>query len=864
VAWTGVAAFLVALFGAGLLLVPALAQVGEAFLWPAASVATLLLRATGLWRALLFTITVAACRWWETGPDGATLVFGLHPLLLHLLLRRGVALPLALAAIGFAAGLADITWLGITAGALPPIVAGHDVLLSALFGWAAGSLAAAIEASVGPIRHAAVQRYGTLPPVRRLTDVCAGLIALPLAVLLTVTGDYARVSWQAEARLTTMLAAARADEAIASWWSEEVSRFRAVAQRLLDRHYGYFGLPTASDTGEPQWLAAGDAAGGYVATRDGEVLIRTAPDLFVESREIERLRKAVDTVNGPILRDGAEPDTLELVVPLRRDNELQGLAVARYPVSAVLRQLSPLAVSHDTVSLYRLADIRPTMAPAGAVPSRDLLDNVELLLPPGPYTATCLALGSTRLGIVARLPGDWGLRLVRPLRDIVTAGVVEAAWIPAVAACVILLFELAGHLLVKAFIGRLTALPSLPRGWSRRESLADDLAQNLRQRHHEVQLKAAQDSQALARHQAMLASAPVALFTLREQEDGRLVPSYLSPGMQTIAQCTLEDLVSVLGWESLVEADPALTRADAARAHYAVPGQERGERTIRRPDGTERRLYEEVSILSSGAQPFECVGVWFDIEERRQTEEKLLRSMHLMALGEMATSMAHELNQPLNAMRLALANLSKRLRGVELGDETRRFVDERIERLAKQAERASGIVERFRVFGRKAGSDFETALSVSGAVRAATETLAAQLRADSIDLEVSGVSEQMTVTGPPGALEQILVNLIANARDATLDRRARQPSRASPDSVTLRLAASPETVEISVRDSGGGIVPEAMEHLFEPFSTTKPIGKGTGLGLSISYGLAVSMRGELRARNIDRGAEFTLTLPLAR
>jgi C4-dicarboxylate-specific signal transduction histidine kinase len=59
-------------------------------------------------------------------------------------------------------------------------------------------------------------------------------------------------------------------------------------------------------------------------------------------------------------------------------------------------------------------------------------------------------------------------------------------------------------------------------------------------------------------------------------------------------------------------------------------------------------------------------------------------------------------------------------------------------------------------------------------------------------------------------------------------------------------------------------MPEAMEHLFEPFFTTKPIGKGTGLGLSISYGLAVSMRGELRARNIDRGAEFTLTLPLAR
>jgi signal transduction histidine kinase len=862
---TSAAVALAVLVGGVLVVMPTAARQGEAFLWVATAIAALLLRAAGLAPALLFTVAVAGCRWIAAGPDGVTLVFGLHPLILEPLLRRRVPLPLGEAAIGALAGMVDLVWLDVTAAAAPAIVGAHDILLCALFGWAAGSIAAAIEASVGPVRRAAVRRYGTLPPVRRLTEAGAGLIALPLAMGLTFTTDYARTSWQAEARTTTLLAAARADEALADWWTGEAAHYRSIAQPLLDRHYGYFGLPVASEGG-PRWLTLGEATESYVASRGGDLLVRSEPNLFVDPPEIERLRRAVAPADAPILLQREGSELLEMVVPIGRDNELMGFAVGHYAPATILRHLPPIMFSRDSVSLHRLSDASTTTLATNMLATPGLIDDVALVRPSGPDTAARLALASARLEIATRLPGGWALDLARPIGTIVRAGVREVAWIPVAAFAVIVLFELAGRFLVKGFVGRLAALPNLSRGWTRRESLADDLAQNLRQRHHELQLKATEESEALARHQAMLASAPVALFALREQADGRLAPSYLSPGLQAIAQRTAADMVSADGWASLVDGDPNLTRVDPARNHYATGEPERRERVLRRPDGSLRRVYEEISIVEPTARPFECVGVWVDIEDRRQAEEKLRRSGHLVALGEMAASMAHELNQPLNAMRLALENLSRRLRSADLPAETRQFVDQRIERLSDQAERASAIVERFRVFGRKAGGDFETMISIEDAVRAAAETIAGQLRTDGIAFEVSGAIGGLMVIGTPGALEQILVNLLANARDAILDRRARFPTvapKGAPEAVAVAVTASPTEVAIAVRDSGSGIPPEAMEHLFEPFFTTKPIGKGTGLGLSICYGLATALRGDIRACNVDGGAEFRLTLPRA-
>jgi two-component system sensor histidine kinase HupT/HoxJ len=116
--------------------------------------------------------------------------------------------------------------------------------------------------------------------------------------------------------------------------------------------------------------------------------------------------------------------------------------------------------------------------------------------------------------------------------------------------------------------------------------------------------------------------------------------------------------------------------------------------------------------------------------------------------------------------------------------------------------------------------------------------------------------ESIPVKGSPGQLQQVLINLVQNAADATAGNAAPRLE------VSARIDHG--EVEIRLRDNGPGIAPEALGKIFDPFFTTKPIGKGTGLGLSISYGIVERHGGELRADNAPGGgALFLLRLPLA-
>ena len=128
-----------------------------------------------------------------------------------------------------------------------------------------------------------------------------------------------------------------------------------------------------------------------------------------------------------------------------------------------------------------------------------------------------------------------------------------------------------------------------------------------------------------------------------------------------------------------------------------------------------------------------------------------------------------------------------------------------------------------------------------------------------IDVEVALGEPAPTVVGDASLLEQVLLNLLMNARDALATRPDGAPRR-------IRIAALPEaegTVRLTVADTGGGIAPEVIDRAFEPFVTTKGPDKGTGLGLSISYGLMSDMGGSIEAHNGAEGAVITVTLQSA-
>ena len=239
--------------------------------------------------------------------------------------------------------------------------------------------------------------------------------------------------------------------------------------------------------------------------------------------------------------------------------------------------------------------------------------------------------------------------------------------------------------------------------------------------------------------------------------------------------------------------------------------------------------------------------------QRKKAEAQVIQAAKLATLGEMATSVAHELNQPLNVIRMAAGNV---LRKLEKGTAEPAYLHDKLDRIAGQTERAAAIIDHMRMFGRKA-EEKPAELDLSETMRNALELMGEQLRLAEIDVSLDLPEACPPVMGHPVQMEQVILNLLTNARDAVM-------ANGTEKKITLAVDGSgDDRVRITVTDSGGGIPPNAIEHLFEPFFTTKEMGEGTGLGLSVSYGIIHDMGGTIEAENVAGGARFTITLPVA-
>jgi C4-dicarboxylate-specific signal transduction histidine kinase len=253
----------------------------------------------------------------------------------------------------------------------------------------------------------------------------------------------------------------------------------------------------------------------------------------------------------------------------------------------------------------------------------------------------------------------------------------------------------------------------------------------------------------------------------------------------------------------------------------------------------------------------EVVGLITDIDAERQLKAQALSAARLATLGEMAAGVAHELNQPCAAITLAadLAALELARGGEEHLDSARR----RLEEIARQTLRMRSVIDHFRLFAR-VDPGRETAVHWAEAVAGALTIASGTMAASGVRIETALPPGLPPVRGNLVALEQVLVNLMVNARDAMeetpeAERRVTIGARATPDGrwVMLRL-----------RDHGAGLPREALERSFEPFFTTKPVGRGTGLGLSIAHGTVHGFGGMITLKNHpEGGAEAKIRLPVA-
>lgn len=249
----------------------------------------------------------------------------------------------------------------------------------------------------------------------------------------------------------------------------------------------------------------------------------------------------------------------------------------------------------------------------------------------------------------------------------------------------------------------------------------------------------------------------------------------------------------------------------------------------------------------------EDAGFWLlvtDLTKQKEIDSQLMQTAKLAMLGEMSTGMAHELNQPLNIIKLAANNMTN---SISKGRANNESMLNRIQRIDSAVDRAATIIDHMRAFGRVAGEDY-TPLTVSSSIAAALDLVYEPMKASGIAL-VADLEPQARVLGNTIQFEQVLINMINNARDAI-------QANATTGKIDIRQMIDAEYVTVTIEDTGGGIPVDALPHIFEPFYTTKPVGKGTGLGGSISYGIIQDMQGSIWAENIAGGAKISIRLPL--
>lgn len=336
---------------------------------------------------------------------------------------------------------------------------------------------------------------------------------------------------------------------------------------------------------------------------------------------------------------------------------------------------------------------------------------------------------------------------------------------------------------------------------------------------------------------------------LAVDRQGRIV--YGNRGAQSLFQWSGQDMLGA-------PIDRLLgTQAKEAIADDAVAAECEGR------TWTNNRFPAAVTIARTtdeAGMPGGAVLVVSDLTQRRALDLQLMHSARLATLGEMAASIAHEFNQCLHVIRLA----SEALR-YDLGDgrvEVERHIL-RADTILSQVDRLTEMVTQMRTISRRDAQP-KKAFRPQHALDAALTMVEPLLTADGVTVLRQGGLHEVSVVGHQVRLEQVLLNLLNNARDAILERMRRAGGGGTGTmTVACTVDRTAGRLSIAIADDGTGVPEDVGRHIFEPFITTKDESHGCGLGLSISRGICTEMGGSLTFRNLDQGAEFIVLLPLA-
>jgi signal transduction histidine kinase len=252
---------------------------------------------------------------------------------------------------------------------------------------------------------------------------------------------------------------------------------------------------------------------------------------------------------------------------------------------------------------------------------------------------------------------------------------------------------------------------------------------------------------------------------------------------------------------------------------------------------------------------FSNVSVWclmvghflYFVYDRRRSQEQLINSAKMVALGRMASGVAHEVNNPL---QLIMSHAEKMKTLTDPGE-----ILKRSEQIQSVAMRIATINKGLLTLSRDAKADPLTPVSLRSVVDLALEFCQARFESEAIELRLVDFPKSYMVSGRETQLAEVLLNVLTNAHDAVEAERERW--------VEISVVAQRNSFDLIVTDSGRGISPETLERIFDPFFTTKPAGRGTGLGLSICRAVMTDHGGEIFYDRKRAGPSFVIRIPCA-
>jgi hypothetical protein len=362
----------------------------------------------------------------------------------------------------------------------------------------------------------------------------------------------------------------------------------------------------------------------------------------------------------------------------------------------------------------------------------------------------------------------------------------------------------------------------------------------------------------LDRQRVILDVLPLALYTARMS--GSLGTTWISDNVEHLSGFPAERFTAEADFrESRIHPEDLHLYRDACRG-VAGSGSMAAEYRWQTADGRWRWFLDHATAAPGEAgRPPEVLGVWLDITDRRLLEQQFRQSQKMEAIGRLAGGVAHDFN---NLLTVILGYSDLLLREIPPGHPGHGQLNE----IRKAGQQASSLTRQLLAFSRRQVLEFR-AVDLNRSV-AEMEKMIARLVGEDVHVRTRLGRDAGTARADPGQVEQVILNLVVNSRDAmptggslaieTTDAVVREGEEDGLGG-TLRPG---RYVRLTVADTGSGIDAETRKRIFEPFFTTKPAGKGTGLGLATVHGIVVQSGGQIALETEPgKGTSFHVFLP---